>query len=117
MTDSPLRRLALACHIALTLALAISTLSSGMTPARLGVAAAILAPLLGMLYALVTRRRGAERWLSVLLVPYAGAISVEVVARAGTAPLVGVALLVCVLEISLLLAVIRARGRLRGARE
>ena len=117
MTDSPLRRLAQGCHAALTVALAVAAFSSGATPVRFAVGAVIIAPLLGMLYALLTRRRGAERWIAVLLVPYAGAISVEVVARAGAAPLLGAALLVCVLEISLLLALIRAGGRLRGARE
>jgi hypothetical protein len=116
MIDSPLRRLALGCHGALALLLAVAVLTSGGTPATFGMAAALAAPLVAMLYALLTRRRGAERWTSVLLVPYAGGLSVEVVARAGSAPLLGAALLACVLEITLLLALIQARGRPRGGR-
>jgi uncharacterized membrane-anchored protein len=72
------------------------------------VAAAIVAPLLIALHALVTRRRGAERWLAVLLVPYAGALCVEVVARAGAAPLLNAGLLISVLELGVLLAFIRS---------
>ena len=107
---APLRRIALACHVALMLLLGTATLAAGITPARLCVAAAIVAPLLIALYALVARRGGAERWLAVLLVPYAGALSVEVVARAGTAPLLSVGLLISVLELGVLLALIRANG-------
>jgi len=102
-----LHRIALACHVALILLLATAALAGGITPASLSVAAAIIAPLLITLRALLTRRRNAERWLTVLLVPYAGALSVEVVARAGAAPLLSAALLITVLELGLLLALIR----------
>ncbi len=105
---APLRRIALACHIALMLLLATATLTAGITPALVCAAAAIVAPLLIALYALVTRRSGAERWLAVLLVPYAGALSVEVVARAGAAALLSAGLLICVLELGVLLALIRS---------
>ncbi len=111
-----LRRIALACHVALILLLATATLAGGITPVRLCAAAAIDAPLLIALHALLTRRRGAERWLTVLLVPYAGALSVEVVARAGAAPLLSTALLISVLELGVLLALIRS-GRPSTVRE
>jgi len=103
-----LRRVALACHVALILLLATAALTAGFTLVLLCVAAAIVAPLLITLYALLTRRRGAERWLTVLLVPYAGALSVEVVARAGAVPLLAAGLLVSVLELGVLLALIRS---------
>ena len=105
---APLRRIALACHIALMLLLAIATLAAGITSALVCAAAAIVAPLLIALRALLTRRSGAERWLAVLLVPYAGALSVEVVARVGAAPLLSAGLLICVLELGVLLALIRS---------
>lgn len=103
-----LRRIALVCHVALILLLAAATLAGGVTPVLFCAAAAIVAPLLIALYAFVTRRRGAERWLTVLLVPYAGALSVEVVARAGAAPLLSAGLLLGVLELGVLLALIRS---------
>jgi hypothetical protein len=104
----PLRRIVLACHVALILLLATATLTAGVTPLLLCAAAAIVTPLLIALHALATRRGGAERWLTVLLVPYAGALSVEVVARAGAAPLLSAGLLICVLELGVLLALIRS---------
>ncbi len=107
---TPLRRIALACHVALLLLLAAAALAAGITPLTLCVAAAIVAPLLITLHALATRRRGAEHWLAVLLVPYAGALSVEVVARAGDAPLLSAGLLISVLELGVLLALIRSNG-------
>jgi hypothetical protein len=105
---SPLRHIALACHVALIALLATATLAAGVTPLLLCAAAAIVAPLLIALYALATRRGGAERWLTVLLVPYAGALCVEVVARAGAAPLMSAGLLISVLELGVLLALIRS---------
>jgi hypothetical protein len=105
---APLRRIALVCHVALILLLAAATLAAGITPLLLCAAAAVVAPLLIALHALVTRRRNAERWLTVLLVPYAGALSVEVVARAGAAPLLSAGLLISVLELGVQLALIRS---------
>jgi hypothetical protein len=113
---SRLRLAVIACHGALTLLLLLATLSGGVTFFVVCAAAAIVAPLAAAAWALLTRRRGAERWVCVLLVPYAGALSVEVVARAGHAPLLSAALLVSVLELGLLLALIRAR-RPQAARE
>jgi len=101
-------RIAVACHGALILLLAAATLAGGTTPVRLGAAAAVVAPLLIALYALMKRRHGAESWLAVLLVPYAGALCVEVVARAGATPLLSAALLSSVFELGVLLAFIRS---------
>jgi hypothetical protein len=100
--------------IAAIVASALSTL----TPARVGLALALVAPLLATLPGLVRQRRPTLQALAVLLVAYVGGASVEVVARAGAAPLVSVALLAGVLELGLLLALIR-RGRRPppGARE
>ena len=112
----PLRHIALACHVALILLLAMATLAAGITPFLLCVAVAIVAPLLIALHALVTRRGGAERWLALLLVPYTGGLSVEVVARAGAAPLLSTGLLISVLELGVLLALIRS-GRPSAVRE
>ncbi len=103
---APLRRIALVCHFALILLLASATLAGGITPLLLCAAVAIVAPLLIALQAVSRRRRGAERWLAVLLVPYAGALCVEVVARAGAAPLLSAGLLISVLELGVLLALI-----------
>ncbi|MEO8464269.1 MAG: hypothetical protein ABI640_02935 [Gammaproteobacteria bacterium] len=105
-----LRRIALACHAALILLIAAAALAGGITLASLCVAAAIVAPLLIALHALLTRRGGATRWTTVLLVPYAGALSVEVVARAGASPILSAGLLISVLELGLLLALIRSSG-------
>lgn len=105
---APLRRIALVCHVALILLLAAAMLARGITPLLLCAAAAVVAPLLIALHALVTRRAGAERWLTVLLVPYAGALCVEVVARAGAAPLLSAGLLISVLELGVLLALTRS---------
>ncbi len=113
--SSPLRRIALACHVALIALLAAATLAGGITLSMLCIALAIIAPLLLTLRALWAHRPGAERWLTVLLVPYAGALSVEVVARAGSAPLLGAALLIAVLELGVLLALIRS-GHASNAR-
>jgi hypothetical protein len=114
--SAPMGRVALACHIALILLLASATLAGGITVSRACLAVAFVMPLLIALFALVKRLRGAERWLTVLLVPYAGALSVEVVARTGGAPLLSAALLISVLELGVLLAVIRS-SRPSAARE
>ena len=113
---APVRLIALVCHVALILLLATATLAGGIAPVRLCAVAAIVTPLLIALHALVTRRRNADRWLAVLLVPYAGALSVEVVARAGAAPLLSAGLLISVLELGVLLALIRS-GRPSAVRE
>jgi hypothetical protein len=105
--SASLHRIVLGCHVALIVLLAAAALAGGVTTVALCAAAAIVAPLLITLYALLRRRRGVERWLTVLLVPYAGALSVEVVARAGAA-LFSAALLIGVLELGLLLALIRS---------
>ena len=101
-----LRRATLACHVLLMAALGASIVA---TPTALRVAAAVvlLLPLMLTLRGLSAGRRVAERYLAVLLVAYIGGASVEVVARAGDARLLSIALLAAVLELALLLALIR----------
>jgi Predicted membrane protein (DUF2069) len=112
----PLRSLVLVCHVTLMALLVAAALVDGATAVNLLATIFVVAPLLLMLRALAAGRRAAERWLAVLLVPYAGGFCVEVVARAGTATLLGAALIVVVLELGLLLALIR-RPHPRAARE
>ena len=113
----PLRRVTLLCHVILIATIAASALSA-LTPARIALAFALVAPLLATLPGLVRQRRGTMQALAVLLVAYVGGASVEVVARAGAALLVSVTLLVGVLELGLLLALIRrARPHPPGVRE
>ena len=113
----PLRPVTLLCHSILIATIAASALSA-LTPARVALALALVAPLLATVPGLVRQRRGTMQALAVLLVAYVGGASVEVVARAGSAPLVNAALLAGVLELGLLLALIRrARPHPPGARE
>jgi hypothetical protein len=112
-----LRLLTVLCHAVLVAALAGSALAA-LTPARVGLALLLATPLLATLHGLVREHRATLQSLAVLLVAYVGGTSVEVVARAGDATLLNVALLAAVLELGLTLALIR-RGRLRppSARE
>ena len=110
----PLRAATVACHVLLAGALTASVIAH-VTPARVALALALVAPLLLMLRGLARGQRTTEQRLAVLLVVYIGGASVEVVARSGSAPLLSVALLAAVLELGLLLALIR-RSRLRPAR-
>jgi hypothetical protein len=105
----PLRLVTILCHVVLIAAIAVSVLSPA-TPARAGLALLFVAPLLLTLRGLVRGRRPTLQHLAVLLVAYVGGTSVEVVARAGGAPLLSVALLAAALELGLTLALIR-RGR------
>jgi uncharacterized membrane protein len=109
-----LRNAAVGCHALLAALLALEILTPLPTAARLLVAAVVVAPLLATLPGLMRDSRGAQRWLAALLVPYIGGLCVEVVARAGAAPLLGAALLAAVAEIALLLALSRQP---RGVRE
>jgi hypothetical protein len=113
----PIRLVAVLGHGVLIAAIAASTLST-LTPARLGLASLLVAPLLATLPGLARAHRTTLQVLAVLLVAYVGGISVEVVARSGAATLLNVALLAAVLDLGLVLAIIR-RGRppRPGARE
>ena len=105
----PLRLVAILCHVVLIAAIVASVLST-LTPVRVGLALLVVAPLLVTSRGLARERRTALQGLAVLLVAYVGDTSVEVVARAGDAPLLNVALLAAALELGLILALIR-RGR------
>jgi hypothetical protein len=102
----PLRLVAILCHAVLIAAIAVSVLST-LTPARVGLALLLVAPLLATLRGLVREHRTTLQRLAVLLVAYVGGTSVEVVARAGDAPLLSVALLAATLELGLILVLIR----------
>ena len=109
-----LRNAAIGCHASIAALLALEILTPATTAVRLFVTAIVVAPLLATLPGLIRDRRGAQRWLAALLVPYIGGLCVEVVARAGAAPLLGAALLAAVAEIALLLVLSRQP---RDARE
>ena len=104
---SPLRSGALVCHGVLLAALAAAAVTPATSGPRALAATLIVAPLLATLPGLVRGQRKVEQWLAVLLVLYAGATSVEVVAHVGTAPLFSAALLAAVAELGVLLALIR----------
>ena len=104
-----LRLVTIACHVLLIVALSASVLAP-VSPTRLALALLLVTPLLATLRGLARAQRTALQYLAVLLVAYLGGASVEVVARAGDAPLVSVALLAAALELGLVLALIR-RGR------
>jgi hypothetical protein len=101
----PLWRAIVGCHLLLIGALVASLLPP--TAVRLTVTALLALPLLLTLRGLIGIRRTTLQRLAVLLVAYIGGLSVEVVARAGDAPWLSVALIGAVLELSLLLALIR----------
>jgi hypothetical protein len=103
----PLRLLVLACHVTLLALLAAGILRDGTTIGHLLGTAVVVLPLALTLRALAAAHKETQRWLAVLLIPYAGGLSVEVVARAGDATLLDAGLLVVVLELGLLLALIR----------
>jgi hypothetical protein len=105
----PLRVVTILCHAILIAAIAASALAT-VTPARVGIALLLVTPLLVTLRGLARDRRTTLQRLAVLLVAYIGGASVEVVARAGGAPLLNIALLAAALELGLTLALIR-RGR------
>jgi hypothetical protein len=102
----PLRPAIVACHWVLLGALAAGVLAPP-TALRAAVAAALCLPLLLLWRGLNPPNRASLQRLAVLLVPYIGGLSVEVVARSGGAPAFSLALLAAVLELGLLLALIR----------
>jgi uncharacterized membrane protein len=100
-----LHRAALVVHGTLIFAVAAAV---GLEPGpRLAIAAVAALPLLLAVPGLVRGRRYTCQWLAVLLVLYAGAASVEVVAAAGQAHAAALALLAALAELGLVLALIR----------
>ena len=110
----PLRHATVGCHLALAVILTGAILVPDVSAVRLGSALVVLAPLLALLPGLVAARATTEGWLAAALVPYIGALCVEVVARGGTDTLLAIALLAAVAELGLLLALSR---RPRAVRE
>lgn len=113
----PIRRVTLACHALLVVVLVAALLAPALTALRTTAAALLAVPLLAAWPGLARGDGRIEQRLAVLLVPYIGGISVEVVARAGAAILLNAALLVAVLELGLLLALIRRRPHRPSVRE
>jgi hypothetical protein len=105
-----LRGVAVTCHLVLVGTLAASLLTPP-TWTRLALAVIVTAPLLATLRGLLRAQRTALQRLAVLLVAYVGGASVEVVARAGEALLVSLALLAAAVELGTLLTLIRRAGR------
>jgi len=112
----PPRPLAVTCHALLVAALAATVAMPALTALRAVLAALLAAPLLALAPGLVRGSARAEQHLAVLLVPYIGGLSVEVVARSGSAPLLNAALLAAVLELGLLVTLVRRRPRSPAAR-
>ena len=102
----PLRRAIVGCHLLLIAALAASLVPPA-TAVRLSIAVLLALPLLLTLRGLTQGRRTTLQGLAVLLVAYIGGLSVEVVARSGSAASLSLALIAAVLELGLLLALIR----------
>jgi uncharacterized membrane protein len=90
-------------------AVATSSLAVGW---RAALAAAAAAPLGGGVPGLLRRRPSTYTWTALVMVLFAGAGVVEVVASLGRAPLVAIVLLAAVTELALLFVISRgARGR------
>lgn len=103
-----MRPLAIVCHGALLLSVCGLVLRAlPGSPAREIAVVAVLLPLIATAPGLARGKRLVEQWLAVLLVAYAGASMVEVVANAGAMPFGSVALLASLLELGLVLALIR----------
>jgi hypothetical protein len=118
LTLRPITGAVLACHAVLA-AVTGALVYSGASARLAGIVLALLAvaPLLVTFRAIATTA-AARPWLALLLVIYAGAASVEVVASLGAAHLASVALLAAALELGLLLVLIRrSPARPRAGRE
>ena len=104
---SLLNAVMLACHALLAVAVGVLVYTAaGSRLAGVVLALAAAGPLLATLRGLVKSTR-TRPWVALLLVVYAGATSVEVVATSGAATLASGALLAAVLELSVLLVIIR----------
>jgi uncharacterized membrane protein len=103
-----LRAAAIGCHLALLVAAGVLAARAVPSSPWREVAAVLAAlPLLATLPSLLSARRRAAQWLTLLLVAYAGAAVVEVVANPGALRPASVALLAALAELGLVLAVIR----------
>ena len=100
-----LRRAVLVVH-GLLIAAVVGAVGLASAP-RIALAAAVALPLLLAVPGLVRSRRSTYPLLAVVLVPYAGAASIEIVAAAGETRAAALALLAALVELGLLLALIR----------
>jgi uncharacterized membrane protein len=114
---SPLELLVLGCHAALAVSMGVVAFGAFQAPWRELAAVLASLPLVAALPGLIARRRRALSWLALLLVAYAGAAVVEVVASAGAHRAASLASLAAVAELGLLPMLSRrwpwttARGR------
>lgn len=105
--DTLLHRIALAAHLGLALALALTLGSIDLLPVyRLAIIVPALLPLAAGFPGLLKRRRASLQWLTVALVLYAGIGAVEVIARSHPGAIV--LLLLALLELALILRLTRA---------
>jgi hypothetical protein len=118
LVSARLNAVVLGCHAVLAAAVGTLVYSAAASPrAGLALALVAIAPLLATFRGVATSA-AARSWVALLLVLYAGGMSIEVVASSGAAHVASVALLTAVLELGLLLAIIRrSRPRSRAARE
>jgi uncharacterized membrane protein len=82
------------------------------TAAQVAIAAVLAAPLALAIPGLLHRRRNTYQRLAVVLVLYAGAASVEVIATSGAGYAAALSLLAALTELALLLMLIRRPARL-----
>lgn len=105
--DTQLHRVALAAHLGLALAVALTLGSIDLGPVyRPAIVLLALLPLAATFPGLLRRRRASMQWLAVALVLYAGIGAVEVIARSHPGAIV--LLLLALLELALAQRLIRA---------
>lgn len=109
MSRDALVRAAWVCHAALLAAVTAGILTAALPAAvRAALAVAAALPLAAAVPGLRRRRRYTYQWLAFVLVAYAGAASVEVVATSGGSPFATIALLAALIELGLLFTLNRA---------
>jgi uncharacterized membrane protein len=105
------------CHGALLAAALLGLLTSSFDLAVRGVLALVAAaPLVFAIPGLRSGRRYTFQWLALVLVGFAGAAAVEVVASLGRSVLATVVLLAALIELALLFALSRLRPAPRPAK-
>jgi uncharacterized membrane protein len=109
MSRDALVRAAWISHAALLTAVTVGILTSTLpAAARVALAGAAALPLVAAIPGLRRRRQYTYQWLAFVLVGYAGAASVEVVATSGGSPFATIALLAALVELGLLFTMSRA---------
>jgi uncharacterized membrane protein len=105
------------CHGVLLAAAMLGLLTASFDPGVRGVlAVSAAAPLLLAIPGLRSGRRYTFQWLALVLVGFAGAAAVEVVASLGRSVLASAVLLAALIELALLFVLSRSRPAPRPAR-